>query len=129
MAGYSGFSMSNNALEAYERGLAPASKVRKPKGVTSKMVKALVEPVERHHTSKYYNLTDFYCPDEITLAFNEGYKDIDVCEVCGHEHLRSGWATRIIKAYKEDAGYDRADLDMARKKLEPWWHLKGVIDK
>jgi len=48
MAGYNGFSMSNNAVRAYNNGLVPASKVS---GVPSALVKEYGRPVEYHHSS------------------------------------------------------------------------------
>lgn len=96
MAGYHGYSMSNNAVEAYDRGLMPRSKWTKSdildeltdllKGEEAKakievLAKMPTEKVrsyclnykERHHTGKYYNYTDFYEVDidavnELTLT-------------------------------------------------------------
>lgn len=85
MAGYNGWSMSNNAVDAYENGEKPLSKWRK-----SDILKAIEEsemelkcsieklrklPVKIlkevclcysswHHTSNHYNETDFYSLDE-----------------------------------------------------------------
>jgi len=65
MAGYFGFSMSNNAVDAYRGGLLPASKLaRKLKkyfpGVTAGDIGNVVRPSEWHHTAKFYNCTNFY---------------------------------------------------------------------
>lgn len=85
MAGYKGYSMSNNAADAYNRGEMPISKWTKKAIVESILqlqedgditagidlekvkktsVKDLKEKVLRktawHHTSKNYNRTDFY---------------------------------------------------------------------
>lgn len=62
MAGYDGFSMSNRAREAYERGCLPASKLAKRigGGATAAGVKKVLSPREWHHTSKHFNQTDFY---------------------------------------------------------------------
>lgn len=85
MAGYSGWSMSNNAVAAYEDGEKPLSKWRKIdileaiegsemefKCSIEKLrklpVKILKELCLRysswHHTSNHYNETDFYSLDE-----------------------------------------------------------------
>lgn len=104
MAGYAGFSMSNNAVDAYERGIAPASKVAKPKGVTSKTVKLLVDPEEWHHTSKKYNRTDFYCPEAIRVAFDPDPTGTDDCEVCDGLHpadREPGYAAVVIAETRE----------------------------
>lgn len=84
MAGYNGFSMSNNAVAAYEDGEKPLSKwtkadifdTIKDKEVELKCsieklrklpIKVLKEVCLRysswHHTSNHYNKTDFYSLD------------------------------------------------------------------
>ena len=61
MAGYHFFSMSNNAVTAYRRGLLPASRAAKEFGFKStRDFRACVVPGEWHHTSKHYNATDFF---------------------------------------------------------------------
>lgn len=78
--GYSGISMSNNAVEAYKQGKAPLSKwkkkdileVLKRRNISEDFIKEvkkinlpilkkyLLEYVEWHHTSLRYNETNFY---------------------------------------------------------------------
>jgi len=65
MSGYSGFSMSNNAVMAYDEGKLPASKLAKKLGVTTAAVRSVLRPCEWHHTSSQYNSTDFFDIDEI----------------------------------------------------------------
>lgn len=79
MAGYSGYSMSNNAVDAYECGKRPLSKWTKAsilemlaenngeefaeaaKPYKAKLLKeALLVTHEWHHTSSRYNRTNFY---------------------------------------------------------------------
>lgn len=69
MAGYDGYSMSNNARRAYTDGLLPASKMIKElkkrfpktfKGLNTKVFKKFVTASEWHHTSCKYNETKFY---------------------------------------------------------------------
>lgn len=85
MAGYNGWSMSNNAVDAYENGEKPLSKWRKsdileaiekseikPKCSIEKLRKLPVKILKEiclyksswHHTSNHYNETDFYSLDE-----------------------------------------------------------------
>ena len=91
MAGYKGYSMSNNAVDAYENGEMPLSKWRKADII--KAINQYIEDVEVnfdmdlllklplrilknellsqsswHHTSSMYNKTDFY-------SLNECYMD------------------------------------------------------
>lgn len=82
MAGYRGYSMSNNAINAYRNGEMPfskwtkddilneienidESKVEFAKQLTAKELKDfLLARTSWHHTSNYYNKTDFYSVDE-----------------------------------------------------------------
>ncbi len=88
MAGYNGYSMSNNAVEAYQRGEMPLSKWTKTEIIEeieeavrckdlelkcsfSKIKKIPVKMLKQiclyksswHHTSNHYNCTDFYSLD------------------------------------------------------------------
>lgn len=84
MAGYNGFSMSNNAVAAYEDGEKPLSKwtkadifdaineqevelkcsIEKLKKLPAKVLKGICLIYSSwHHTSNHYNKTDFYSLD------------------------------------------------------------------
>ena len=65
MAGYDGFSKSNNAIDAEDRGLMNASSVAKRIGVTAAIVKKHCQHDEWHHTSSHYNKTEYYDFDNI----------------------------------------------------------------
>jgi hypothetical protein len=74
MAGYDGFSMSNNARAAYDAGLVPASKT----GVPAELVRRFVRPAEWHHTSARYNCTHFYDRAEVRATFGlEAHPDFE----------------------------------------------------
>lgn len=65
MAGYYGFSKSNNAIDAENRGLMVATLLSKKmakyyKGCTPRDIAACLYPKEWHHTGKMYNCTDYY---------------------------------------------------------------------
>ncbi len=61
MAGYSGFSKSNNAIAAEEQeGKFPATTLAKMLGVSTQAIKELMKPCEWHHTSCWYNITSYY---------------------------------------------------------------------
>ena len=66
MAGYNGFSMSNNAVAAYDDGLVPASKI---KGVPAALVEAYCRYEEWHHSSKAFNKVKFYNPQKVRAEF------------------------------------------------------------
>lgn len=116
MAGYSGYSMSNNAVAAYESGERPASKWTK-KAIIARILELTAEregdgeplsididfikslPVKTlkdialcesswHHTSKMYNRTKFF----------------DVC-LDSVEDARKTYIRRIVRA-AEDASSD-----------------------
>lgn len=88
MAGYNGYSMSNNAVDAYADNKMPISRWTKSaileriyeiRGeedidfsiLTSKELKdTFLELTEWHHTSKFYNVTNFYeVNEELVLDF------------------------------------------------------------
>lgn len=78
MVGYSGYSISNRAISAYEEGKLPLSKV---KSLLKKAIKKInlntkenldlinnldkSDSAEWHHTSSKYNITYFFCPFSI----------------------------------------------------------------
>lgn len=66
MSGYNGFSMSNNAVVAYNCGLLPASKIT---AVPVKLIREYCTPEESHHASKMYNLVAFYLKDYVLATF------------------------------------------------------------
>ena len=88
MSGYDGFSMSNNAVAAYDSGERPLSEWTKADILSSirPMIEdaAVMDMIEKlslsvlkekvlyrsswHHTSSHYNRTDFYYPDEWLLS-------------------------------------------------------------
>lgn len=90
MAGYSGFSMSNNAIDAYENGEKPLSKWKKADIVEAVesyrdenkltfsmdlfgkislavMKERFLYKSSYHHTSLHFNKTDFYSIDDTEL--------------------------------------------------------------
>lgn len=75
MAGYHGFSMSNNAVAAYDAGLVPASKVP---GVPAALVAEHCRAAEWHHSSKNFNRVNFYNPAEVRATFGlDAHPDFD----------------------------------------------------
>ena len=54
--------MSNNAVMARDRGRLPASDLAREigRGATAAGVRAVLVPVEWHHTSSHYNRTNFF---------------------------------------------------------------------
>lgn len=66
MAGYHGHGMSNNAIDAYARGLVPASKI---KGIPVDLIDRFCGPDEWHHSSKFYNVVNFYDAKAVVETF------------------------------------------------------------
>jgi hypothetical protein len=77
MAGYSGFSKSNNAVAAEASGRHPATAAARLLGVPVAWVK--LQPTrEWHHTSSWYNSTDYYDLEQLAehLATEEGQEQL-----------------------------------------------------
>lgn len=60
MAGYNGYSKSNNAVDAEQDNRYPASVLAKKLKVSTAAVKACLSPCEWHHSSSWYNKVDYY---------------------------------------------------------------------
>lgn len=101
MAGYNGYSMSNNAVTAYSNGEKPLSKwtrsailtaiahmivnedlpeeiIADIDGMKTAELKRFLVPSSWHHTSCQYNRTTFYVLDEERILSHFGYRDV-VC--------------------------------------------------
>jgi len=86
MAGYHNYSMSNNAVTAYDSGECPISKLPDALGVSMNLIKRAIAELNirrssYHHTSKFYNATDFYRiedfeTEEVQLFFARNLKSI-----------------------------------------------------
>ena len=97
MAGYDGFSKSNNAIAAEENGLYPASVLARRLKVKTAAVRALLSPEEWHHTSKRYNRTDYYSTegaveilDELRAWTPKPPAKVYVCDMCHQRWLTPG---------------------------------------
>ena len=66
MAGYHGFSESNNALAAKENDVVPASYIKQ---VPAKLIKDFLPRDEWHHSSKFYNKVNFYSRSRVLAVF------------------------------------------------------------
>lgn len=71
MAGYYGYSKSNNAVEAEYKGYFPATVLAKRLGVHAGAIRELLCAREWHHTSKFYNCTDYYSEEEAMEILEE----------------------------------------------------------
>lgn len=92
MAGYCGYSKSNNAIDAENNGKFPASILARRIGVTTNAIRSLLTPVEYHHTSKMYNATDYYSEAEAFYCMDDlkAYKEPTGEEVV-YENCRVEW--------------------------------------
>lgn len=77
MAGYYGFSKSNNAVAAEASGRHPATAAARLLGVPVAWVK-LQRTTEWHHTSSWYNSTDYYDLETLAehLATDDGQEQL-----------------------------------------------------
>jgi len=71
MAGYSGYSKSNNAIAAEQEGLFPASVLARKLRVSTEAIKSILVPEEWHHTSSWYNRTDYYSLEEAEVKLQQ----------------------------------------------------------
>lgn len=97
MAGYNGYSMSNNAVAAYDSGLVPFSKLPaqiKKIGVAN--LKQFIKPSEWHHTSARYNCTYFYNPAEVLATFG-----IAESGEYSFEEYRNEFAVEFLQAFSK----------------------------
>lgn len=113
MAGYNWTNgMSNNAVHAYEKGELPASKfaqwLRKERGVkgcSAADVKELLDSSSYHHTSKFYNSTEFFDMED----FDENYPaDCDELDDDGIPRLEK---FQMVVAFRSKARRAKAESD------------------
>lgn len=100
MAGYKGYSMSNNAVSAYENGEKPYSRWTKAAIVSelenddsipqevlqaaqgmpaAELKNVVLVKSSWHHTSAHYNRTDFYTVNPERLCDHLGYRETMFC--------------------------------------------------
>ena len=84
--GYVGFSRSVRAAQAEGEGLYPASVAAKLLGVSAAAIREFLCSDEWHHTSKYYNATDYY-----DVGFLLDYMDGET----------EGWSAEDLQEAKE----------------------------
>jgi hypothetical protein len=120
MAGYSGHSMSNNAVEAYSNGELPLSKAApavckmvKNAGykVTVSQCRAIIKAdgvYTQHHTSKMYNYTKFYAVEEAAeLVIGK----LDAAKI---ELQMPGWSEMVTAVlFESNERYWRGEISLA----------------
>jgi hypothetical protein len=129
MAGYSGFSKSNNAVYAEENDRFPATKLGKILGISPAAIKAVLTPCEWHHTSKHYNKTNYYDLEEANekidqlKAWKPEKKDEQVfegCTVCWIE-----WSG--TRNYPRKIEHKIINVTVTKK--GDWFHFDHVINE
>ena len=103
--GYSGYSKSNNAIEAESEGRYPASVAAKKLGVKTGAIKLYIDTDEWHHTSSMYNRTPYY-DIRYLLEYKEGGK-----EALQAEGLEESEITDIQKLYEQLKNYKEPKKD------------------
>lgn len=103
--GYSGYSKSNNAIEAESEGRYPASVAAKKLGVKTGAIKLYIDTDEWHHTSSMYNRTPYY-DIRYLLEYKEGGK-----EALQAEGLEESEITDIEKLYEQLKNYKEPKKD------------------
>lgn len=117
MAGYSGISMSNNACEAYSRGLLTASKIYK--GLPAKLITKYCHSEEWHHSSAYYNVTSFYNPEYVKATFgiiqHEQFKFSEEAIQEWNEYRDEKKKDKIKKMNSEEVIFDNCVVKLGTK--------------
>ncbi len=72
--GYDGYSKSNNAISAQQNDIYPLTILAKKLKVKPQAIKTLVQPSQWHHTSKYYNKTNYYDGHKLIILVNDNLK-------------------------------------------------------
>lgn len=100
MAGYSGYSKSNNAVSAEADGKFPASVVAKKLKIPIDFLKEKFEPTEWHHTSARYNKTDYYDLGRVEtyLATKEGKAELAAfkAKAKAKSSTSKGWSKKVL---------------------------------
>jgi hypothetical protein len=98
MAGYNWQrGKSNNAVDAERDNCFPASTLAKKLGVSAEAIRKTLEPSEWHHTSGWFNETNYYDGDLlIRLARGEPVDDVSDLEVA---RAREEWAR--LRSYRK----------------------------
>ena len=151
MSGYDGYSMSNNARNAYAQGELPASKMaaearrRGFTGCTTADIRTAWTRSSYHHTSKKYNSTDFYDTadfddEEYVEALREAIRErkralLPVaryeCPECGAEHDMPGRCNVCEEVAYQEAGFTMSDCSATGCRMRVRHHiteLSGCIN-
>lgn len=134
MAGYNGYSMSNNAVAAYEDGEMPLSKWTKTailnvisencemadekanllKKMTAKELKdAFLKRSSWHHTSMFYNCTNFYALDFEAI---EKTSSEEIENIISKRQTKTRRSAEEIKAEKEIKAARKAEKEAKEEK-------------
>lgn len=115
--GYDGYSMSNRAVEAYKNGEMPLSKWTKKailaaieqeypnlysqfdfKKLSTESLKSLLTKTSWHHTSKFFNKTDFF-----SLSDLSDFKKKDYNYLIKNQNINK-WLKAVIINFGDDRG-------------------------
>ncbi len=98
MSGYNLWSKSNNAIGAERRGEYPASKIARKFGLSVPFIlnNCSFAKTGWHHTSKYYNITDYYDSEMIGKWINN---DPEMIKEAGasYSECSQNWGKSIRK--------------------------------
>ena len=140
MAGYDGYSMSNNARLAYQSGERPLSKwnkdafleevadlegeiYEKVKNTPLYILKDFLDYSSWHHTSKHYNITNFYSFN-IESFVSATEEEINTLKENRRRYLAETKEERELK--KKEAEKKRAKKELGEKIISylPFTHYK-----
>lgn len=105
-AGYSGWSKSNNAIEAESENKFPASIAAKKLGVSTEAIRVYIPTSEWHHYSSYYNEVKVY---DITPYLMLKNNDAEINELYDSDEIEEFKA--IYKLMKEFTKQEKVNKD------------------
>ena len=127
MAGYYGYSMSNNAVSAYEVGEKPLSKWTKKKIIelckeytqldiskltVSELKEKMLVRSSWHHTSKFYNKTDFYSLD---VDYIEKLTQEDINKIINNRVKKETKPPQILEVEKKLKAIEKAKKEAEKE--------------
>lgn len=143
--GYIGYSISVRANQSYNDGFLPKTKFKSHYGISERMFNEMVDrdllSTEWHHTSKMFNKTNFYKPNEegmVYLAIKHKLSEAKRAEVIMSRMLnRMNEVKHVVKpiSFEEGNGFswvviqDGVDINKAERAVKFKYGQNATISK
>ena len=117
MAGYDGYSKSNNAVNAEMNGYMTLTAFAKLLKVKTAQIKGIIEPDEWHHTSKMYNKTNYYDARPYITMINDNFQYV---EDHWEDHNDFEEALKLYNKVKNNRPFENINIVLLPEELEPF---------